>query len=190
MKNKKTNTENIICKHCGSSDIRRAGFVNNGNQRYKCKKCEKTFTITERKYSNEFKLEVLKRYLDNYGVRKIEQRMNVSSRMVVYWIQQFRKILKETLNNIEIPKDLKDFQIIEVDRKQNIELTEAIAKTNPKLSELMVEKNKKLLEKESKALTKPIIKKGDKNNNDNKATIPPEYALLLSHNKIVLLIFR
>ncbi len=190
-KNEKPNTENIICKHCGSIDIRRAGIVNNGNQRYKCKKCKRTFTITNRKYSNEFKLEVLKRYLDNHGVRKIEQRMNVSSRMIVYWVQQFGKILKETLNSIEIPKNLKDVQIIEIDRKQNAVLAEMIAQTSPKLSELMVENRKKLPEKEIKTLIKPNIKKNNKNDdNDSKTTIPPEYALLLSHNKIVLLIFR
>lgn len=85
--------------------------------------------------------------------------MNVSSRMIVYWVQQFGKILKETLNNIEIPKNLKDVQIIEIDRRQNAVLAEMIAQTSPKLSELMVKNRKKLPEKEIKTLIKPNIKK-------------------------------
>jgi transposase-like protein len=41
------------CKYCGSKEV-----VKNdgGNQRYKCRDCRHNFTITDRKYSIEFKL--------------------------------------------------------------------------------------------------------------------------------------
>jgi transposase-like protein len=61
---------NLKCKYCGSNNINKDGIVNNGNQRYLCRDCKKTFTITKRKYSEEYKLKIIKMYLENVGIRK------------------------------------------------------------------------------------------------------------------------
>ena len=106
----------IKCKSCGSKSIVKNGKVNGDNQRYKCKECKKNFTITERKYDEKFKIEVIKWYLEGAGIRSIERRMNVSSRVIIYWIRNFAKIIQEKLIKQQVSDDIKDIEILEVDR--------------------------------------------------------------------------
>lgn len=94
----------IKCKHCGSNKINKSGIANNGNQRYLCKDCGRTFTITKRKYSEEYKLKITKMYLDNMGIRSIERLEVISNVLILKWIRKFGKTIKEKIikeaNNI------------------------------------------------------------------------------------------
>lgn len=111
--------DNLKCKYCGSDRINNSGKVNNGNQRYLCRDCKRTFTITKRKYSEEYKLKIIKMYLENMGIRSIERLENIPNTTVLKWIRNFGKIIKERIieqaNNI--PDDIKDI-------KENIEVLE------------------------------------------------------------------
>ena len=112
---------NLKCKYCGGNNINKDGIVNNGNQRYLCRDCKKTFTITKRKYSEEYKLKIIKMYLENVGIRSIERLENIPNTTILKWIKNFGKIIKERiikeLNNI--PEDLKELK-----EKKNIEILE------------------------------------------------------------------
>ena len=107
--------ETINCTYCGSNSFVKNGKVNEGNQRYRCKECNKNFTITKRKYSPEFKLEAIKWYLEGVGIRSIERRMGVSARVVLYWIKNFSKAIRQKLSSTKVPDNIKDLQIVEVD---------------------------------------------------------------------------
>ena len=117
--------DNIKCKYCNSKRINKCGKQNN-KQRYRCKDCKRTFIIQQderKKYSEEFKKEVIKWYLDNCGIRTIERRMKVSDTTIIRWIRKFGKMIKERLRNEtidNIPDDLKELK-----KKDNIEILEA-----------------------------------------------------------------
>lgn len=38
--------EVTTCRHCGSTFIQKYGYTKNGVQRYRCRECEKSFTVT------------------------------------------------------------------------------------------------------------------------------------------------
>ena len=120
-----TKCNNIKCKYCNSNKINKCGKQNN-KQRYRCKDCKRTFIIQQderKKYSEEFKKEVIKWYLDNCGIRTIERRMKVSDTTIIRWIRKFGKMIKERLRNEtidNIPDDLKELK-----KKDNIEILEA-----------------------------------------------------------------
>jgi len=114
-------SNNLICKHCKSKKINKMGIQNN-KQRYKCRECKKTFTNGEdsrKKYTEEFKLEAIRWYLENAGIRSIERRMNVSDTTIIRWIKNFGKTIKERIINDanNIPDNIKkeDIEILEGD---------------------------------------------------------------------------
>ena len=114
---------NLKCKYCGSNRVNKFGKQNN-KQRYICRNCKKTFIMDKdkrKKYSEEFKMEVIKWYLENNGIRSIERRMKVTDTTILRWIKDFGKIIKERLrkeiNNI--PDDIKELK-----EKKNIEVLE------------------------------------------------------------------
>jgi len=119
LKDRNKDNDNLKCKYCGSDRINNSGKVNNGNQRYLCRDCRRTFTITKRKYSEEYKLKIIKMYLENMGIRSIERLENIPNTTILKWIKNFGKIVKakfqEQINNI--PDNLEDI-------KQNIEILE------------------------------------------------------------------
>lgn len=107
------------CKYCGSHTINNNGKVNGGNQRYLCRDCKKTFTITKRKYSENKKMKVIKMVLEGIGIRSIERLEKVPNTLILKWIKNFGKIIKEKIiqdaNNI--PNNIKkeDIEILEGD---------------------------------------------------------------------------
>ncbi len=106
----------VNCKHCGIDDHVKNGYVN-GKQRYKCKGCGKTFREGDKrvKYSHETKMRVLKWYLEGAGIMSIERQENVPNPLIIYWIRQFANILREKLSQAELPEDIRDIQILELD---------------------------------------------------------------------------
>ena len=161
--------ENIKCPYCNSNRINKDGFVNKGIQRYLCRDCKRTFTMTKRKYSEEYKLKIIKMYLENMGIRSIERLEHIPNTTVLVWIRKFGKMIKERLKNEtidNIPDDLKELK-----KKDNIEILEAdeimtYVKKNLKIKDkisgygyLLIETAIKLLTlKQVKEIEKHIIK--------------------------------
>ena len=115
--------KDLKCKYCGGNRINRYGKQGD-NQRYLCRDCKKVFIVNKdkrKKYSEEFKMEVIKWYLENVGIRSIERRMGVADTTILRWIKNFGKIIKERIikevNNI--PEDLKELK-----EKKDIEILE------------------------------------------------------------------
>ena len=104
------------CKHCGSDKKVKNGYVQD-KQRYKCKDCGKTYRAGDlrEKYTNEQRLRVIKWYLEGAGIMAIERMEGVPNPLIIKWIRKFSKILRQRLNETEIPKNAKDIQIIELD---------------------------------------------------------------------------
>jgi transposase-like protein len=107
----------VVCKHCGSKSAVKNGKTNNGKQRYKCKECSKVFRSGDvrQKYSFEQKMRVLKWYLDGAGIRSISRNEGISTPLIIKWLRGFSKILRTKMNEINIPEDAKEIQILELD---------------------------------------------------------------------------
>lgn len=159
-------SKNPPCKFCNSLKTnKRDKQKYNGKQRYLCRDCGKIWTLGDdkrKKYTEDFKIEVVQWYLENVGIRSIERRMKVTDTTIIRWIKQFGKIIKdklqETVNNI----DENDF------KKENIEILE--------IDELVtyVKKNSKQMKKEK----------------EQKNETSASYGLLLIDNKVKLLDLR
>jgi transposase-like protein len=105
-----------LCKHCGCEKRVKNGYVQ-GKQRYKCKDCGKTYREgdSRERYSNEQRLRVIKRYLEGAGIMSIERMEGVPNPLIIKWIRKFSKILRNHLNEVEIPEDARKIEIIELD---------------------------------------------------------------------------
>ena len=106
----------LICKHCGSEESVRNGYVG-GKQRYKCKSCGKNYRVGDlrEKYTLDKKMKVLSMYLEGVGIRSIERLEKVPNTLVIKWIRKFSKLLKQRLDEVVIPEDAKEISIIELD---------------------------------------------------------------------------
>jgi transposase-like protein len=106
----------LKCKHCGGSRSVKNGF-SRGKQVYKCKECFKTYLEGDRrtKYSFEQKMRVLKWYLDGAGIRSISRNEGISTPLIIKWLRGFSKILRAKMSEINIPEDVKEIQILELD---------------------------------------------------------------------------
>lgn len=106
----------ILCKHCGSEEIVKYGFIKN-KQRYLCKGCFKTFRIGDdrEKYSIESRIRVVKLYTEGLGLRSIERLENIPSSLLVHWIRGFARMIREKLCTTKIPDDAKEVEILEID---------------------------------------------------------------------------
>jgi len=106
----------MLCKHCGSDKRVKNGIVL-GKQRYRCKLCQKTYRegdLRER-YDNEKRLRVLKWYLEGVGIMSIERMEGVPNPLIIKWIRRFSTIIRQKLNEVDIPKDVENIQILELD---------------------------------------------------------------------------
>ena len=104
------------CKHCGSEKRVNNGILA-GKQRYKCKDCGKTYRegdLRER-YTNEQRLRVIKWYLEGVGIMSMTRMEGVSNPLIIKWIRKFSKILRQRLNEVVIPENARDVQILELD---------------------------------------------------------------------------
>lgn len=135
---------NLKCKFCNSDKVNKRGKQQyNNKQRFICRDCKKIWTdgADERiRHSESFKIEVVSWYLENVGIRSISRRMNISVSLIVRWIKEFGKIIKEKLYRVADAIDEKDF------KKENIEILE--------IDELVtyVKKNSKILKQGKETL--------------------------------------
>ena len=106
----------IICKHCSGGRYVKDGNVK-GKQRYKCKDFKRIFRDGDlrEKYTIEKKIQVVKWYLEGAGIRSIERMEKVSSPLIIQWIRNFSKILKEKIKNVKISENARKIQILEID---------------------------------------------------------------------------
>jgi DNA-directed RNA polymerase subunit RPC12/RpoP len=98
------------CAHCGSKEyVKRGKF--NGKQRYKCKRCKRTFSEgVHSKTKRDFALEL---YLNNVGMRKIGKILKVYHSVVGNWI---KKAYKNVKGKIEVAGEKRqEADIIELD---------------------------------------------------------------------------
>lgn len=85
------------CPECRSKHIRKNG-KNKGKQNYICAACGRQF-ITEynahKGYSDEFKRECLKLYVNGMGFRAIERVKGVHHTTVITWVKQIGELLPD-----------------------------------------------------------------------------------------------
>lgn len=147
-----TNNLNCKCKYCGSDRINKMSIIRN-KQRYLCRDCKRTFREGKdkrKKYSEDFKIEAIKWYLENVGIRSIARRLKISASLVSYWIKQFGQIIKDKMLNAEVPEDIKDIEILEADEivtyiKKNLKIKKDQAETFPSYGLLLIGTEIKLL---------------------------------------------
>jgi transposase-like protein len=106
----------LICKHCGVSDYRKAGF-SKWKQRYKCVNCSKIFSQGDKreKYSMDQKIKAIKLYTEGVGLRTIERIEGISTPLLIHWIRNLGRMVKQQLINTAVPEHAKDIAILEVD---------------------------------------------------------------------------
>lgn len=104
------------CRYCRSDIVVKNGFVY-GKQRWKCKSCLRSYREHDlrEKYSLDKKLKVILMYLEGVGIRSIERLEHVPNPLIIKWIRKFSTILRARLNEVEIPEDAKQIQILELD---------------------------------------------------------------------------
>lgn len=106
----------LTCKHCSSSKLVKNGLVKR-KQRYECKDCGKTFREGDNREKYDFnkQMKVLSWYLEGAGIRSISRMEGVSSPVIIDWIRDYAKIVREKINEVKLPEDIKEIQILEVD---------------------------------------------------------------------------
>lgn len=91
-------TSGTICVHCGSSKIKKHGFKS-GRQRYYCKDCNKTFTISTNSILYRSRLtpaqwkELCRGMVENLSLQKIAYNMDISTPAVWYNKQKICNML-------------------------------------------------------------------------------------------------
>ena len=94
------------CPECKSEKIQKNGRKK-GKQNHLCTKCGRQF-ITEyngdRGYSDEFKRECLKMYVNRMGLRAIERVKGVHHTTIITWVKQVGKLLPNTYDRETIPQ--------------------------------------------------------------------------------------
>ena len=106
----------ILCKHCGGEECVKNGLIK-GKQRYLCRACVKTFRLRDarEKYSLEKRIKVIKLYTEGMGLRSIERIENISTPLLIHWIRNFGKMIREKLCSTFVSDDVKEMEILEVD---------------------------------------------------------------------------
>lgn len=106
----------ILCKHCGSENIVKDGIIKQ-KQRYLCKACSKTFRIGDEreKYDISKKIRIVKLYTEGVGIRSIERLGEVPSSLIIHWIRNFAKIIREKICSSKVPDNAKEIEILEMD---------------------------------------------------------------------------
>jgi hypothetical protein len=86
-----------------------------GKQRYRCQGCGYHFTNTHgRGYPPEIKLQALRLYTENMGLRSIGRILGVNASTVMHWIRDEGKKLMEQIKG-SLPEALDEMDLIEID---------------------------------------------------------------------------
>ena len=146
----------MLCKHCGNAGFVKNGFMS-GKQRYKCKKCSKTFTAGDKRerYDDAKRFKVMRMYLEGVGIRSIERLEDVSNVLVIQWIRKFSKLIKrklfEAAENIDVKKDISVMEIDELvtwikkNREEIKKQKNSSVENTPSYGLLLIGKDLKLL---------------------------------------------
>jgi transposase-like protein len=130
------------CKKCNKKNIVKNG-TQEGIQRYKCKSCCAVFRGKEPKYSAEFKIEVIKMYLNSVGVRAIGRIKGIHNSVISVWIKKIGSIIKEKLYSEMEKVQEENIQIMEIDelftyiKKEKIENIYIVVSTENQVKLLM-----------------------------------------------------
>ena len=95
------------CPECKSEHIRKNGKNRQGKQNYVCVDCARQFITdydTERGYSENFKRECLKMYVNGMGFRAIERVKGVHHTTVITWVKEVGELLPDTYEPETIPE--------------------------------------------------------------------------------------
>lgn len=97
------------CPKCNSGKLVKNGF-NQGRQRYKCRQCGHNPSVEERGYPKNFRLHVVRTYLEGVGIRALSRIFNIGLATVSRWIQE----IADQVGEIEKPKSVEVMEIDEL----------------------------------------------------------------------------
>lgn len=80
--------EGVCCVSCSSVQVIRFGHTENGNQRYRCRACGKSFCLHPgtTAYPAEFKEQVLKAYQERASMRGVCRIFGISRNTLIKWL--------------------------------------------------------------------------------------------------------
>ena len=94
------------CPECGSTNISKNG-KQKGKQNHICKECRRQFFDTyslPAGYSDEFKRECLRMYVNGSGFRAIERVKGVHHTTVITWVKQVGELLPDAYAPETVPE--------------------------------------------------------------------------------------
>ena len=95
------------CPECKSQKIRKNGKNRHKKQMYRCVNCHRQF-ITDyephKGYSDEFKRECLKMYVNGMGFRAIERVKGVHHTTIITWVKKVGKLLPDAYEPEDTPQ--------------------------------------------------------------------------------------
>jgi len=97
------------CPKCKSTRLIKNGFQS-GIQRYKCKDCGCNPSVQYVGHPEEFRMEVIRLYLDGMGVRALSRHFKIGVATVIRWVKKIAAALPEP----EKPKSISVMQIDEM----------------------------------------------------------------------------
>ncbi len=95
------------CPECKSEHIRKNDKNRQGKQNYICADCHRQFIDSyeaHRGYSDDFKRECLKMYVNGMSFRGIERVKEVHHTTVINWVKQVGELLPEAYDPEAIPQ--------------------------------------------------------------------------------------
>jgi insertion element IS1 protein InsB len=111
------------CPGCGSTNISKNG-KQKGKQNHICKECGRQFFDTYSPpagYSDEFKRECLRMYVNGSGFRAIERVKAVHHTTVITWVKQVGELLPDAYAPETVP-EVGELETFVGSKKQNLAL--------------------------------------------------------------------
>ena len=104
------------CKHCGSNALVKNGIIS-GKQRYRCNSCHRNSRLGDarEKFGMDKQLKVIRCYLEGVGIRSIARLEGVSPPLVLKWIKNTAKIIKDKLLAAANNSEKQAIEILEID---------------------------------------------------------------------------
>lgn len=104
----------VSCKRCGGSAVVKNGKVR-GKARYRCKACLYNFTDGDGRsdYEAQTKQMVVRMYLNNCGLRRIAEILELPLATVFVWVKKAGQIVDDMVKNR--PQEGGDIEILELD---------------------------------------------------------------------------
>ena len=93
----------VYCIHCNSKEVVRNGKQSGGKQRYKCKKCGKTFQLHYQYNASkpETKKMIIKMSLNGSGIRDISRVLEVDKNTVIAILKKLDIFLSMSIPDIK-----------------------------------------------------------------------------------------